>query len=364
MRCCSRPLAGRADELVGLYSHDRTKPESSYRGFAYANYVDIRDSNDVFESLLAHTFAMVGVPNGDTTRQTFIEVVSANYFDALGTPLAAGRAFTREEERPASRNPVAIVNYRARGTLLRGRRSRVNDDHADFTVVGVAPAGFTGTMALIQPEMWLPLGMFDIVVNDIFKNNGAGLGGSEEPVAGLAGRLKAGGARRPCRRGWMRCRVNSSAPIRRRTRISSSRSIRCRGSARARRRSSDAGPRGRAFLMALSAVVLLIACLNIANMLLARGSARRKEIAIRLAVGGGRGRIMRQLLTEGLLLAVAGAAGRSGAGVVDDRRAGAIARGGDAARRSRSSRNLTRWSSRRRRVRGDRDGRCRVSGRR
>lgn len=63
-----KPLAGKADELVGLYSHDRTKPTSSYRGFAYANYVDIRDGNDVFESLMAHTFSMVGVPAGDTTR--------------------------------------------------------------------------------------------------------------------------------------------------------------------------------------------------------------------------------------------------------------------------------------------------------
>src|SRR6185503_14545341 len=104
-----RPLAGRVDELVGLYSHDRTKPASSYRGFAYANYVDIRDGNDVFDSLMAHTFSMVGVTSGDTTRQTFIEVVSSNYFDALGAPLAAGRAFTAAEERPGARIPVVIV---------------------------------------------------------------------------------------------------------------------------------------------------------------------------------------------------------------------------------------------------------------
>src|SRR3954471_17193373 len=89
-----RPLGGQADELVGLYSHDRTKPQTSYRGFSYPNYVDIRDRNDVFENLMAHTFSMVGVPAGDGMRQTFVEVVSSNYFEALGAPLSAGRAFT------------------------------------------------------------------------------------------------------------------------------------------------------------------------------------------------------------------------------------------------------------------------------
>jgi len=74
-----RPLAGRAGELVGVYSHDRTKPDSSYRGFAYANYVDIRDANDVFESLTAHTFSAVGVSSGDRTRQAFIEVVAREF---------------------------------------------------------------------------------------------------------------------------------------------------------------------------------------------------------------------------------------------------------------------------------------------
>jgi hypothetical protein len=167
-----RPLAGKADELVGLYSHDRTKPESSYRGFAYPNYVDIRDANDVFESLMAHTFSMVGVPAGDTTRQTFIEVVSSNYFDALAVPLVAGRAFTPEEENPSARIPVAIVRH-DRAELL-GQTVKVNA--IDFTVVGVAPPNFTGTMALLSPEMWLPLGMFDVVVNDIFKKTGSGLG--------------------------------------------------------------------------------------------------------------------------------------------------------------------------------------------
>jgi hypothetical protein len=159
-----RPLAGHADELVGLYSHDRTKPDSSYRAFSYDNYVDIRNTNDIFASLLAHTFAMVGVPSGDTTRQTFIEVVSSNYFDALGVPLVAGRSFSADEERPNARVPVAIVKHDRRDLL--GTTIKINS--IDFTVVGVAPPGFTGTMALITPEFWLPLGMFDVVVNDIY----------------------------------------------------------------------------------------------------------------------------------------------------------------------------------------------------
>jgi predicted permease len=301
-----KPLAGRAGELVGLYSHDRTKAESSYRGFAYANYVDIRDGNDVFESLMAHTFAMVGIPSGDTTRQTFIEVVSSNYFDTLGVPLAAGRAFTPEEERPASRIPVVIVNDAHRDLI--GQTIKVNA--MDFTVVGAAPRDFTGTMALLSPEMWLPLGMFDIVVNDIFKNNGSGLADRKNLSLVLAGRLKPGLTLKAAapRLDALSRQLERAYPADNNQQLLTVNPLPRLGTSTSP--ASDAGPAGGAvFLMGLAAVVLLIACLNIANMLLARGAARRKEIAIRLAVGGARGRIVRQLLTEGLLLALAGAAG-------------------------------------------------------
>src|SRR5262245_54997934 len=182
-----RPLSGRVNELVGLYSHDRTKPDS-YRGFAYGNYVDVREGNEVFESLMAHTFAMVGVPAGDTTRQTFVEVVSSNYFDALGAPIAAGRSFTAEEERPSGRIPVVVVSHDQAALL--GQTIKINA--IDFTVVGVAPPKFTGTMALAAANMWLPLGMFDVVVNDVFKNNGAGLADRKNQSLVVAGRLKPG----------------------------------------------------------------------------------------------------------------------------------------------------------------------------
>src|SRR5262245_57014988 len=118
-----RPLAGHADELVGLYSHDRTKP-GSFRAFSYLDYADIRGRRVVFDNLMAHTFSMVGVPQGDPMRQTFVEVVSSNYFDALGVRLAAGRGFTRDEERPGARQPVVIVrNDRA---ALLGQTIKVN----------------------------------------------------------------------------------------------------------------------------------------------------------------------------------------------------------------------------------------------
>ncbi len=144
-----KPLAGQADQLFGLYSHDRTKPDS-YRAFSYSNYADIRDRNDVFEGLAAYTFAMVGVTKEDATRQTFVAVVSSDYFDTLAVPLAAGRSFSREEERPGARIPVVIVG--ADRAALLGQTIRINA--IDFTVVGVAPRGFTGTMALVAPEMW------------------------------------------------------------------------------------------------------------------------------------------------------------------------------------------------------------------
>ena len=301
-----KPLAGKADELVGLFSHDRTKAESSYRGFAYANYVDIRDGNDVFESLAAHTFSMVGLPAGDTTRQSFVEVVSSNYFDTLGVRLAAGRAFTLEEERPASRIPVVIVRHEHADLL--GRTIKINA--IDFTVVGVAPPKFTGTMALLSPDMWLPLGMFDVVVNDIFKNNGSGLADRKNLSLVLAGRLKPGVtvANAGPRLDVLSRQLERAYPAENKDQLLTVNPLPRLGTSTSP--SSDAGPAGAAaFLMGLSGVVLLIACLNIANMLLARGSSRRKEIAIRLAIGGGRARIVRQLLTEGLLLALAGAAG-------------------------------------------------------
>jgi predicted permease len=307
-----KPLSGRAGELVGLFSRDRTRPDQ-YRGFSYPNYADIRtQTSDVFEGLMAHTFAMVGVSNGDTTRRVFVSVVSENYFETLGVTLAAGRSFSAEENRPGATLPVVVVGYdrwsdAGFNPALLGSRMRINA--IDFTIVGVAPRGFTGTMAMVAPELWLPLGMFDVVVNDMFKNRGTGLGDRSNHGLIVAGRLKEGvdAAAASARLDVLSRQLENAYPGENKNQTLLIHDLPRMSTSTSPQTDTGLGAAS-ALLMAMAGVVLIIACLNIANMLLARGSARRKEIAIRLAIGGGRRRIVRQLLTESFLLAVAGSA--------------------------------------------------------
>jgi predicted permease len=305
------PMTGRTADLLGLYSHDRTQP-NSYRNFSYPNYVDIRDRNDVFEHLIAYTSAMVGRPRGEVMERVFVEVVSANFFSSLGVALAAGRGFTADEDRPGANIPVAIASYASWEQAgfdpsFVGRTVRINLQ--DFTIVGVAPKGFTSTTAIIARDLWVPLGVFDSVVIDAFKNNGAGLADRSNRGLRVAGLLKPGLTADQANARLARLSTDLeqvdaanrgqllTVHTMSRVNISSS-------------PSDDTGPAVlSAVVMPLSGAVLFIACLNIANMLLARSSARKKEIAIRLALGGGRARIVRQLLTESLLLAAVGAGG-------------------------------------------------------
>jgi predicted permease len=305
-----RPLAGRADDLVGLFSHDRTRPDS-YRAFSYPNYADIRDRNTVFDGLFAHMFALVGVPAGDSTRRAFAEVVSSNYFATLSVPLAAGRPFTADEERPGANIPVVIVNYerwRDAGFAPGFIGSTTTINMREFTIVGVTPRGFSGTMALVAPEFWLPLGTFDTLVNDIFKNKGTGLADRAHHALIVAGRLKAGVAPETAAAALdtLGRQLAASYPAENKDQALTINPL-PRNSTSTEPRSEAAESVAAALLMGMSAIVLLIACLNIANMMLARGSARRREIAVRLALGGRPARIVRQLLTESLTLALAGA---------------------------------------------------------
>ena len=305
-----RPLSGEADSLVGVYAADRTVPDS-YRAFSYPNYADLRDQSGIFDGLMAHMIAMVGVPAGDTTRRTFASVVSSNYFDTLGVSLAAGRPFTTAEERPGAHIPVVIVSYprwQATGLDPSFVGSTIRINATDFTVVGVAPAAFTGTMALVAPELWLPLGMFDVVVSGMMRDKPTGLEDRSHHALIVAGRVKPGigdqvvqarldGIAKQLAEAYPAENSNLALSFSPLPRMSTSTSPQTDGPLAA----------VMGLFLALSGGVLLVACLNVANMLLARGTARRREIALRLALGADRIRLVRQMLTEGVLLAGAAA---------------------------------------------------------
>ncbi|HYL76404.1 MAG TPA: ABC transporter permease [Bryobacteraceae bacterium] len=300
-------LIAHPEELVGCYSRDTHKPDS-YRGFSYPNYVDLRGGNAVFSSLMAHNAALVGVGEGETTRRAFADLVSSNYFSGLGIPLYRGRSFTAEEERPGSGVTAAIVSYSfwkksGADPELVGKTVRINA--RIFTVVGITPEGFSGTTAMISPEFYLPLGVYELVVND-FDGRRLPLAERTNHSLILVGRLRPGMTERAAdaQLAAVASRMEQAYPAENKDQTLIVRPL-SRLSVSDRPQSDNLFAPA-ALLVCMAAVVLLIASLNVANMMLARGTARRKEIAVRLALGAARGNILRQLFTEGLILAALG----------------------------------------------------------
>jgi len=297
-------------EIVGCYSVDIHKPEAS-RAFSYPNYADLREKNSVFSNLAAHSPAQVGLTEGDTTRHVFADVVSSNYFATMGVPLFRGRPFTAAEEKPDAGIPVAIVSYsywqkHGSDPELPGKTLRINGKI--FTVVGITPRGFTGTVPLFSSDLYLPLGADLVLVSEI-EGAGHSLSARDIPHLILIGRLKSGLTEREAN---VQLAVVASQMEKAYPAENKDQTFMVHPLARLSVGPNPASdpPFGALALplMSMPAVVLLIASLNLANMMLARGAARHREIAIRLAIGGGRGRIVRQLCTEGFLLAILGGA--------------------------------------------------------
>jgi putative ABC transport system permease protein len=304
-----RPLVlAEPERLVGLYDRGTVRPDD-YRAFSYPNYVDLREGSATFTAVAAHNLSMVGLAEGETTRRAFADVVTSNWFELMGVELARGRAFLPAEERPGAGEQVVIVSYAhwqrtGEDPGIVGRTLRING--RPFTVVGVAPRGFSGTTALFSPELWLPMGVFETAVNDFV--------GDRKPLADRGnhcliaiGRLAPGvsPAAADAELATRAAALGEAFPKENRERTVHVAPL-SRLSVSTSPQRDDALSTLSVLLMAMAGIVLLIACLNLANMLLARGTARRKEFAIRIAVGAGRGPIVRQLLVEGLLLSAAG----------------------------------------------------------
>ncbi len=305
-----RPFA-EPDRVVQLYSSRSTQPDS-YRGFSYAAYEQIASDRDAFAGVLAHNPTLVGVSDGGDSRRTFAAVVTRNYFDVLGVPLVEGRSFTADEDRPGQDIPVAVVSYEywqragARPDLV-GSTVRVNE--RPYTIVGIAPRGFTGTMMVFGPELFFPMGVFDSISNDFQGEIPRTLERPDAYGLFLVARLAEGvtpeaASERLALMGPELARAYPSAYEDARVTMAALPRLGTSTSP------SDEGVLAvvGAVMLGLTGAVLLTVCLNLASMLMARGRARRKEFAIRRALGGSRAQIVRQLLTEGLVLALAGGA--------------------------------------------------------
>ena len=306
-----RPLAG-ADApglVVGLFSKDRTT-ERGYRAFSYPGFDEIRSAQGPFAHLAAHNVAMAGVTEHATTRQAMVDIVSTGYFTTLGVRPVLGRDFTIEEERPGTTARPVIVSYlywqRQRfDPEILTRTIRLNGQ--DYAVIGVAPERFSGTTAIIATEFFVPLGVHDLIESDFDARDQFPLSHRSNHSLILVGRLKPD---LTVERADEQLRIIAAAHEEAYPAENKNQDLLVRPLSRL---SISTSPQNDTelwmpfvLLQGLAAAVLLTSCLNLANMMLAFGSARQKEIAIRLAVGGARARIVRQLLVQGLLVSLAG----------------------------------------------------------
>jgi putative ABC transport system permease protein len=307
-----RPLTGAEapGELVGVFSKDRTT-ERGYRPFSYPGFTDVRAARGPFAHLAAHTVALAGVTENNATRQVTVDIVTTGFFETLGVQPVHGRDFTMDEERPGTAARSVIVSYKVleRSGLDRDiLKQTVRINGQDFAIVGVAPQHFTGTTAILGAEYYVPVGVHDAIASHDADVSSPISDRRSRPLI-VVGRLKPGVTRDQAdaqleviaaahEQAYPDDNKNQDLVVGTLERLDIS-----------TRPQDDAQvwvPMG--ILQGLAATVLLTSCMNLANMMLAFGSARQKEIAIRLAVGGTRSRVVRQLLVQGLLLSLAGGA--------------------------------------------------------
>jgi putative ABC transport system permease protein len=282
--------------------------------FSYPLYKELREQGKPFTGILARFSTALSVAGQGQTERATGEVVSGNYFEVLGVRPALGRLFTSADETAPGANPVAALSYgywsRHFGNDPAILNKQLTVNGTALTVVGVSQAGFTGVQVGELPDVFVPLTMKVQMTpnwNDLEEHRSRYLA--------LIGRLKPGISREKAMAA-MQPAVHALLELE--WPLMKMRDTQ-KGEFTARKLELNEGAHGRPivqhdagqplrFLMGMVALVLLVACANLASLLVARAEARQREIAIRLALGAGRRRLVRQLLTESLLLAIAGGA--------------------------------------------------------